>query len=221
MKKILQVLAVVLPTTLYILIFQILFPPLYAQFDEVYRADTILVENIDNEQFDIMTPYFDEHYFINVIDAKEIKLTMTGLIYINGNEIETDGSVVIYVSGNNILIETISSPATINGAYNIPEVDANAVTNGVSISIGTIMGLLVLLLAIKTKLPTDIKVMLTLGITTVVVFMLQSILSDMFWVLISVDTGWLLGMGVGKFPSKEATKRKLLIQQIISGTGNV
>lgn len=225
MKKLFQVLAMLLPTTGYILIFQILFPPKYAQFNEVYSADVIVIDNVEDKNFDIYKPYQEkENYYIEIVSTSKIVITMqsstSGEVYVNGTVINTTEPIQVEIKGNNILLDS-KTEMTIQGAYKVLELNESTITDKITISIGTILGVLILLFVIRAKLPLNARITISLAFVTVMVFLLKTILDDMFWVLISADTGWLLSMGIEKMPSKAQKLAKANGQKINNFLGNV
>ena len=81
------------------------------------------------------------------------------------------------------------------------------------ISAGTILGLLSVLLIVKAKLPTELKVTISLAVLTALLFMLKMIINDMFWVVVSFDVGWFGYLLLDKIPTKQQRFDKKIKKQ--------
>jgi len=222
-KKALSFLTAILPTFSYVLFAQILFPNKYASFDQVYSADHIVIKNYENKKLEIVEPYQENNlYYVEIVESKELYIEMYTMnsnefIYVNGSNIHQLNTEVA-VSGNNILIES-KNEIKINGNYEIQEINNNVVTNNVSISIGTILGILILMLVLKSKFSINSRITITLAVLTIVFFFLNSIIADIYWVLLSADAGWLLSLGINILPEKNKNKKVEIPQN--NDLGNV
>jgi len=224
MKKILSILITFLPVLSYILFAQILFPDKYADFNEVYSAQTIRIKNYNDKDMIIVNQYEEnDFYYIEIVSTPEITIEMyagsTGMIYANGTNFETH-SLNVVTDSSNILIESKQDIA-IYGNYSVEEINAAVASNNVSISVGTVLGILILFAIIKSKFTTNTKITITLTVLTVVFYMLTSIVTDIYWVLLLADAGWLAGLGVNMIPTRKSRKKKAREEKLDDFLGNV
>ena len=220
MKKIIKILVTFLPVLSYILFAQILFPNKYANFDEVYSADRINVINESNDAMKITERYQENDlYYLEIVTTPEITIEMYTDIYINGTNFENE-TLTVKTDSNNILIES-KSEINVTGKVALEEVNAALAINNVSISVGTILGILILFGIVKSEFSTETKITITLAVMTVVFYMLSSIVTDIFWVLLTADAGWVAGLGVGLIPSKKDKKNKKRTEKLDNFLGNV
>lgn len=168
-----------------------LFPNKHKKFTQVYVADRI--EIVEKDNLVIYEPYEEkEKNYIEVIKVKEMVLHLSGSVKING--VDADDTT-LYIKGKNILLEA-------NDVFVISEMDdvrvdtvnTESAVDGLSITIGTVIGVLVVIWLSMSNLPKNFKFTVGLTMATIVVFLLSQILTDMFWVLLSADIGWMTGM---------------------------
>ena len=69
---------------------------------------------------------------------------------------------------------------------------------------------------IRSELPKKFRITITLAVVTSLVFILKELMNDMFWVLVSADIGWIVGLMLSKIPSKKSKKLKEKAQIIDS-----
>jgi len=197
-----------------------LFPNKYANFDEVYSADRINVINESNDAMKITERYQENDlYYLEIVTTPEITIEMYTDIYINGTNFENE-TLTVKTDSNNILIES-KSKINVTGKVALEEVNAALAINNVSISVGTILGILILFGIVKSEFSTETKITITLAVMTVVFYMLSSIVTDIFWVLLTADAGWVAGLGVGLIPSKKDKKNKKRTEKLDNFLGNV
>ena len=187
------------PTIVYILFFQLLFPPKFAEYKDFYIADEISIEK-ENEgtRLDVFAEYTTENgeSVVEVVKAGKVKIYLHGNININGKIMVADELVVNSKSNNYILISKnksiLEEHASNPDYYKIKEINEESTTNKVGITAGTIIGILFVLLIVKAKLPKNVKITISLSVLTVFLFLLQAIISDILWVVISADIGWMI-----------------------------
>ena len=210
LKKTLSLIVLLLPTTVYILIFQVLFPVKYNDFKEYYTADQItitLTNEAKEHNLELVPEYIEnkKNYLEIATVGGTAKLILSGNVKINGKPIKAVGDVELEVKGSGILLETPADQQVIiddDLTFYYQDINADKTTNKISVSIGTILALLIFLLVIKAKFPTNIKITITLVALTASVFLLQSILNDMFWILLTLLVGWGGFLGISAVPSK-------------------
>lgn len=207
--KLLKGTAVVLPTILYILFFQIIFAPKYRNFTDYYIADTITIVKEETDKLEIIKEYQDDdgYYTLEITKSDPFTILLNGEIDINGNAFQS-ALVAVEVEGNNYVL--VSRERSIIGNfeeqkdYTITPTNNEKITSTVVISIGTILGLLAVLLIARAKFPVEMKMTISLAVLTLFLFMLQTIIKDMFWVVVSFDVGWVAYLGLDKIPTKAA-----------------
>ena len=220
MKKIIKILVTFLPVLSYILFAQILFPDKYSNFDEVYSANVVNVINENDSAMEITERYQENNlYYLEIVTTPKITIEMYTDIYINGTNFENE-ALTVKTDSNNILIES-KSKINITGAVALEEVNAAIAINNVSISVGTILGILILFGIIKSEFSTETKITINLAVMTIVFYMLSSIVTDIFWVLLTADAGWVAGLGIGLIPSKKDKKTKKRTEKLDNFLGNV
>jgi len=224
MRKILSMLVTFLPVVSYILFAQILFPNKYADFTEVYSAQLVRIKNYDEDSMEIVEQYEEDGlYYIEIVTTPEITIEMysgaTRLIYVNGTTFEAT-SLNVVTDSSNILIES-NQDIEIYGNYEAEVINAVVTTNNVSISVGTILGILILLAIIKSKFTMNTKITITLTVLTIVFYMLTSIVTDIYWVLLLADAGWVAGLGVSMIPTRKSKKTKAREEKLDDFLGNV
>lgn len=199
MRSVLKWVFLLTPTLAYILFFQLLFPPKFAEYKDFYIADEISIEKEkEGTTLDIFAEYTTEkgESVVEVVKAGKVKIYLSGNININGKTMESDKLVVNSKSNNYILISKnksiLEEHASDPDYYRIKEINEEATTNKVAIGVGTIIGVLFVLLIVRARLPKNIKITISLSVLTVFLFLLQSIISDILWVVISADIGWMI-----------------------------
>lgn len=227
MRKYLALILAIVGALGFILYSQVFFPNKYERFTEYYIGDDIIITSThEKPKTVILEPYSDEsYYYIEVVETNGLSIQIKGdeitPITINGYEITSDEYVTIETRNNNILLK---SKTAINIEYEwITQevVNAEQVTNSVVITVGSIIGLLILVMIVRSELPKKFRITVTLAVVTSLVFILKELMNDMFWVLVSADIGWITGLILSKMPSKKSKKLKEKAQIIESFLGNV
>lgn len=223
MRKYLALILAIVGALGFILYNQVFFPSEYKGFTDYYIADEVIITSThEKPKTVILEPYSDEsYYYVEVVQTNGLSIQLKGDVVASGLNIITDDYVIIETRNNNILLKS-KNPINIEYEWITQEVvNAEQVTNRVVITVGSIIGLLVLLMIIRSELPKKFRITITLAVVTSLVFILKELMNDMFWVLVSADTGWILGLILSKIPSKKSKKLKEKAQIIESFLGNV
>lgn len=209
MKDIMKWIMLFAPVVAYIGIFQILFPPQYSTFKAYYVADILTIEQVESDgNMEIVSEYQDKDgfYVVEVISSSDVIIKLKGQATVNGQDMFIDsGNVEVFVKGNNFILVSrqYSIMEHFGGNFTIHQVNEEQVTSGVTISVGTIIGIVFVLLIFRSKLPVDMKITVSLSVLTGVLFMMLGIIQDMFNVVVAIDIGWLSYLGINALPSKQ------------------
>lgn len=223
MRKYIPIITLLLGALGYIGVTQIFFKNKHFDFKEVYVADKIEVELVNQEKGLVTAKeqyQENDKYFIEIIETDEVKLTLTGdEIWIDG--VRSESNAVIYVKGKSILLETKAEIIIAPKNVKYEKVNENTAIDKVKIGIGGIIGIALALLITSKTLPPKLKVSLSLGVVTVLVFFMSQILHEMFWTLVWANIGWYGGLGGTSIRTKEQKKLQQFAQEVVRSYGSV
>lgn len=208
-KKFLTILAMILPTSVYIVVWQIILPMFSneSSFATVYEveSDNIVFENTkETYTLKMVAPYEKgSSTYYEITGAKNCLVTFGGeTVTLKYEKTEFKVSE-IELNSNSILIKAKKGATTTFVAeYEEQQVVAEKITNPIRITIGMALGIVVIVLLTRSKIKEwdkTLATMLTLAIVTIIVMLLQTILTEMLWVMLSADLGYLVALLIDKF----------------------
>lgn len=207
----------------YISVTQIFFRNKHYDFNEVYVADEFVVEFIDSDKgLMIAKEQYEENekFYIEILETDEIQVTLIGdEVWIDG--VRAESGAILYVKGKSILLESTTDIIIAPKNVKFEKINEDKAMSKVKIGIGSVLAIAVALLITSKTLPPKLKVSLTLGVVTVVVFFLSQILHEMFWTLVSANIGWYVGLGGSSIRTKEQKKLQNMAKEVVRTYGNV
>lgn len=223
MKKHLGIIFLLLGGIGYISVTQIFFRNKHYDFNEVYVADEFVVEFIDSDKgLMIAKEQYEENekFYIEILETDEIQVTLIGdEVWIDG--VRAESGAILYVKGKSILLESTTDIIIAPKNVKFEKINEDKAMSKVKIGIGSVLAIAVALLITSKTLPPKLKVSLTLGVVTVVVFFLSQILHEMFWTLVSANIGWYVGLGGSSIRTKEQKKLQNMAKEVVRTYGNV
>lgn len=223
MKKHLGIIFLLLGGLGYISITQIFFRNKHLDFKQVYVAESMDVTFVDEEKgvMKALKPYKEnDKWYLEILKTDEIIVELIGTeVLVDG--IKVLGDTTIYLKGKSILLEyedTMLIPFE-NILYE--ELNEETIWNNVKIGIGGVLAIIIALLMTLKSLPVKMRVSVGLVLITALIYLLSSILHEMFWTLFSATLGWFSGLGLSQISTKEQRKIKKALESTIKTYGSV